>query len=255
MNQRYFVSVIVLSLGVVCQEVDGPEDPDGRRGAGLRLNHHRGPLRHRRPGCRPQEDRGEAATQEAAAIPVAATLTPPLALQFCPQEGGLWEHLTPRQHLRLYGNILGFSAAADVETQVTNMLNHLDLAPHADKTVKELSGGNKRKTSVGIALLGDSRACFLDEPSAGVKQSPTPAAVGPFQTSCPFQQLSTTFQQPNRLADSQSGAGVRPGRPGDAPCDVADDQGPDGWAGVAAHHPQVCHDSQLQSLLRSLLQL
>ena len=48
------------------------------------------------------------------------------------------------------------------------MLGHLDMLAHADKRVKELSGGNKRKTSVGIALLGSSRVVFLDEPSSGV---------------------------------------------------------------------------------------
>eukprot|EP01052_Picozoa_sp_SAG31_P004874 SAG31_NODE_207_length_20316_cov_20.465400_4_plen_1865_part_00 len=86
---------------------------------------------------------------------------------FCPQEGGLWDHLTARQHFQLYCNLLGFSPA-DAAKRVHSMLEQLDMLPHADKMVKELSGGNKRKTSVGIALLGDSRACFLDEPSAGV---------------------------------------------------------------------------------------
>lgn len=31
----------------------------------------------------------------------------------------------------------------------------------------ELSGGNKRKLSVAIAMIGDPRVVFLDEPSTG----------------------------------------------------------------------------------------
>jgi ABC-type multidrug transport system ATPase subunit len=45
------------------------------------------------------------------------------------------------------------------------------LEEHADKKVKELSGGTKRKLAVGIALISDSRVIFLDEPSCGVDPS------------------------------------------------------------------------------------
>lgn len=36
------------------------------------------------------------------------------------------------------------------------------------KLVKELSGGNKRKLSLGIALIADSKIIFLDEPTSGM---------------------------------------------------------------------------------------
>jgi ATP-binding cassette subfamily A (ABC1) protein 3 len=37
-----------------------------------------------------------------------------------------------------------------------------------DKLGKELSGGNKRKLSVALSLIGDSKIVVLDEPSAGM---------------------------------------------------------------------------------------
>jgi ABC-type multidrug transport system ATPase subunit len=36
------------------------------------------------------------------------------------------------------------------------------------KPVKTLSGGNKRKLSLGCALVGDSSIIFLDEPTSGM---------------------------------------------------------------------------------------
>ena len=48
------------------------------------------------------------------------------------------------------------------------MLIDVDLADKADAFVKTLSGGQKRKLSVGIALIGDSKLVFLDEPTSGM---------------------------------------------------------------------------------------
>lgn len=44
----------------------------------------------------------------------------------------------------------------------------LGLVPFGNKLAGTLSGGNKRKLSVGIALIGAPKIVFLDEPSTGV---------------------------------------------------------------------------------------
>ena len=44
----------------------------------------------------------------------------------------------------------------------------MDLDQFVDAKVETLSGGNKRKVSVSIAMIGNPTIIFLDEPSTGV---------------------------------------------------------------------------------------
>lgn len=51
---------------------------------------------------------------------------------------------------------------------VEKALKDMDLVSYADIRANNLSGGNKRKMSVAMALLGNPALVFLDEPSTGV---------------------------------------------------------------------------------------
>ena len=86
---------------------------------------------------------------------------------YCPQHDALLEKLSVREHLVLFGRIKGV-AGAELEEFVRTMVSSLDLAAHEHKLASTLSGGNKRKLSVGIALMGSPQLVFLDEPSTGV---------------------------------------------------------------------------------------
>jgi ATP-binding cassette subfamily A (ABC1) protein 5 len=56
----------------------------------------------------------------------------------------------------------------DIEQAVTDIISDVNLEEKRDTVAKKLSGGQKRKLSVGIALIGDPKIIFLDEPTAGV---------------------------------------------------------------------------------------
>eukprot|EP00659_Diplonema_papillatum_P012344 gene12344-19083_t len=51
---------------------------------------------------------------------------------------------------------------------ISALLDTFELTEYHDKPCKTLSGGNKRKTSVAISLIGNPSCLFLDEPTAGM---------------------------------------------------------------------------------------
>ncbi|XP_075384195.1 ATP-binding cassette sub-family A member 17-like [Tenrec ecaudatus] len=86
---------------------------------------------------------------------------------YCPQFDALLEHLTARETLVLYARLRGVPER-HIGACVEDTLRGLLLEPHANKLVRTYSGGNKRKLSTGIALIGDPAVIFLDEPSTGM---------------------------------------------------------------------------------------
>ncbi|GBM80125.1 ATP-binding cassette sub-family A member 3 [Araneus ventricosus] len=88
-------------------------------------------------------------------------------LGYCPQFDALIDRLTGREMLTLFGILRGLTGS-DLKEKVNKMIKMTDLAQHADKQTRIYSGGNKRKLSVAIALIGMPPLIFLDEPTAGV---------------------------------------------------------------------------------------
>uniref|UniRef100_A0A7M4E1M5 ATP binding cassette subfamily A member 3 n=1 Tax=Crocodylus porosus TaxID=8502 RepID=A0A7M4E1M5_CROPO len=86
---------------------------------------------------------------------------------YCPQFDALLDHMTGRETLSMYARLRGIPERY-IGSCVENMLRGLLLEPYADKLVKTYSGGNKRKLSTGIALIGGPPVIFLDEPSTGM---------------------------------------------------------------------------------------
>ena len=68
--------------------------------------------------------------------------------------------LTGREHLRLYARLRGLSEAS-VNKYTEWCLKRLGLTAYADRAAGTYSGGNKRKLSTAIALIGKPSMVFL----------------------------------------------------------------------------------------------
>jgi ATP-binding cassette subfamily A (ABC1) protein 3 len=86
---------------------------------------------------------------------------------YCPQFDALTEQLTGFEHLDLYCIIKGIPKNRRTEI-IDFTLRELDLEQYRNVRAGTYSGGNKRKLSVALALLGNPSVLFLDEPSAGM---------------------------------------------------------------------------------------
>jgi ABC-2 type transport system ATP-binding protein len=82
-------------------------------------------------------------------------------------ERGLTPHLSPREHLRFFAALAGFDAAG-ARARVAELLALLGLEEVADRRLRELSTGMRRRALLGRALLGRPAVLLLDEPTRGV---------------------------------------------------------------------------------------
>ena len=83
------------------------------------------------------------------------------------QKFSLYEDLTIRENIRLFGGIYGLSMAV-IREKTAVLLQKLELQAEADKLVKSLPLGWKQKLAFSVALLHDPKIVFLDEPTSGV---------------------------------------------------------------------------------------
>uniref|UniRef100_A0A3P8W266 ATP binding cassette subfamily A member 12 n=1 Tax=Cynoglossus semilaevis TaxID=244447 RepID=A0A3P8W266_CYNSE len=87
----------------------------------------------------------------------------------CMQYDVLFDHMTAKEHLLLYGQIKAPQWSQGVlREQVRAILEETGMYAHRHKRVGTLSGGMKRKLSISIAFIGGSRLVVLDEPTTGV---------------------------------------------------------------------------------------
>jgi len=75
--------------------------------------------------------------------------------------------LTVSEHLWFYAKLKGVPPNKRASI-VEKSIRELNLKDHKYKQAGTLSGGNKRKLAVAIALLGNPPIVLLDEPSAGM---------------------------------------------------------------------------------------
>eukprot|EP00834_Sanchytrium_tribonematis_P000418 NODE_8_length_66115_cov_0.981823.p3 type:complete len:827 gc:universal NODE_8_length_66115_cov_0.981823:24198-26678(+) len=85
----------------------------------------------------------------------------------CPQHDILWPDLTVEEHLYFYARLKGVPPAKEKEA-VTTAIESVKLAAFTKRQSGGLSGGEKRRLSIAISLIGDPRIIFLDEPTTGI---------------------------------------------------------------------------------------
>ena len=76
---------------------------------------------------------------------------------YVPQDDALFPHMTVRQNI-FYASKAKTHAVIDV----------LELAPALERSVKQLSGGERKRVALARALLSDPEVLLLDEPLSGV---------------------------------------------------------------------------------------
>ncbi len=71
------------------------------------------------------------------------------------------------EHLRFYSVLKGLHKS-QVDSEVQKMMIAIGLEHKKDVCASDLSGGMRRKLSVGIAFCAQSKVVFLDEASSGI---------------------------------------------------------------------------------------
>lgn len=115
-----------------------------------------------RGDMQPTGDGGEIFVENVSVLKHRATARSYLGV--CPQFDAM-DQMTVIEHLKFYARIRG---VVDVAHNVNEVMRAVGLTQFRDRMAMNLSGGNKRKLSLGIALMGNPAVLLLDEPSSGM---------------------------------------------------------------------------------------
>ena len=84
-----------------------------------------------------------------------------------PQEAELYESLSVKQTLRIFGKLRGLNGK-EANRRAEELISDLRLGEHRNVVGMKLSGGLKRRVMVGLAALGNPKLIVMDEPTTGL---------------------------------------------------------------------------------------
>ena len=113
------------------------------------------------------------------------------SLGVCPQHDLLFDDLTVVEHIKMYGELKGVPRAK-VDCEGVAWLAKMGLTEKAQAMASTLSGGQKRRLSVAMSLIGNPQVVYLDEPTTGLDPVSLPQLPqSPCQSRSPAKSLST----------------------------------------------------------------
>ncbi len=89
------------------------------------------------------------------------------AISMTGQFAAVDDQLTGHENLVLFGRLRGLTRVAAVE-RATSLLAEFDLTGAATRSVKEYSGGMRRRLDLAASLMIEPQILFLDEPTTGL---------------------------------------------------------------------------------------
>jgi ABC-2 type transport system ATP-binding protein len=89
------------------------------------------------------------------------------SIGYMSQRFSLYEDLSPRENIRLYGGIYDLSLK-EIRQRSDQMLSRLGMGAAGNRPVRDLPLGWRQKLALSVALLHRPQIVFLDEPTSGV---------------------------------------------------------------------------------------